>query len=67
MKNLKIGTRLSLLLGLMSLLLILVGGVGLQGLGATRDALQTVYEDRTVALGQIGSDRRAVQGSQVAA
>ena len=51
----------------MSLLLILVGGVGLQGLGATRDALQTVYEDRTVALGQIGSVRRAVQGSQVAA
>ena len=50
----KISTRLVLLVGVMSLLLLGVGLLGLRGMGSSNDGLQTVYEDRTVALGQLG-------------
>ncbi|MBT9507836.1 methyl-accepting chemotaxis protein [Rhodoferax sp.] len=54
----KISTRLMLLVGLMSVLLIAVGGLGLRGISASNAALQTVYEDRTVALGQLAEIQR---------
>ncbi|MDO8700024.1 MAG: methyl-accepting chemotaxis protein [Rhodoferax sp.] len=54
----KISTRLMLLVGLMSALLIAVGGLGLRGISASNAALQTVYEDRTVALGQLAEIQR---------
>ena len=49
----KIATRLVLLVGIMSALLITVGLAGLQGMGSSNGSLKTVYEDRTVALGQL--------------
>lgn len=49
----KLSTRLVLLSMVMSALLIAVGLVGLQGMGASNDSLKTVYEDRTVCLGQL--------------
>ncbi len=50
----KISVRLLLLVGVMSALLTGVGGLGLWGMSSSNAALQTVYEDRTVALAQLG-------------
>ncbi|MEX8194971.1 methyl-accepting chemotaxis protein [Comamonas guangdongensis] len=50
----KISTRLILLVGVMSMLLLGVGLLGLRGMGGSNDGLKTVYEDRTVALGKLG-------------
>ncbi len=49
----KIATRLVFLAGIMSVLLVAVGLVGLRGMASSNDALRTVYEDRTVPLGQL--------------
>ena len=54
----KISTRLLLLVGLMSALLIGVGGLGLYGISASNAALQTVYDDRVVPLGQLADIQR---------
>ena len=53
MNNFKISTRLSILLGVLSLLLVAIGGIGLFGISASNDALKKVYEDRTVPMGQL--------------
>jgi len=54
MNSLKISTRLILLVGLLSLLLLAIGSIGLFGISRTNEALRTVYEDRTVPTGQLG-------------
>ncbi|WP_281063816.1 methyl-accepting chemotaxis protein [Rhodoferax aquaticus] len=54
----KISTRLFSLLALMSLLLIAVGGVGLVGIASSNAALKSVYEDRTVVVGQLALIQR---------
>ena len=53
MNHFKISTRLMLLIGLMSVLLLIVGGIGLYGTDQTKEGLRTVYEDRAVPLGQL--------------
>jgi methyl-accepting chemotaxis protein len=53
MVRFKISTRLFLLIGVLSLLLTGIGFVGLAGIARTNDALETVYEDRTVPLSQV--------------
>jgi len=53
MNNLKISTRLALMTGFMSVILAVVGVLGINGLSKTNDALRTVYEDRTVSVGQM--------------
>ena len=53
MNQFKISTRLIFLIGFASLLLVLIGGLGLYGISKTNDALKTVYEDRTVPMAQI--------------
>ena len=53
MNNLKISTRLVILIGILSLLLIAIGAIGLFGVGQSNNALKTVFEDRTVPMGQI--------------
>ncbi len=58
MNKLNISTRLVMLIGLMSLLLLGIGGIGLYGIAKTDDALQTVYEDRTVPMGQVADIQR---------
>lgn len=54
----KISAKLVVLAGLLSLLMLALGGLGLYGLNASSQSLKTVYEDRTVPavdLGEIGS------------
>ncbi len=53
MNKLKISTRLTLLIGILSLLLVSIGGIGLIGIRNSNAGLQTVYEDRTMPMGQI--------------
>ncbi len=50
MNNLKISTRLLLLISVFSIMLISVGGLGLYGIVRANDALHTVYEDRTLPM-----------------
>ena len=59
----KISARLMLLVGLMSALLVLVGGIGLWGIASSNAALKSVYEDRTVALAQLGDVRGRLVGN----
>ena len=60
MNNLKISTRLIILIGSLSVLLLFIGTIGLFGISKANDALKTVYEDRTVHMGQIADINRMI-------
>ncbi|NRF71454.1 Tar ligand binding domain-containing protein [Aquincola sp. S2] len=53
MSTMKISTRMFVLIGVLSILLLGIGGIGLRGIHQSNAALQTVYEHRTVPMGQI--------------
>ncbi len=53
LKNITIKSRLILTISLLSVLLVIVGLLGLRGMGIANEGLRTVYEDRLVALGQL--------------
>lgn len=57
-KNLSIKIKLSILIGLLSILLIGIGGMGIYGMNVTVNGLKTVYLDRTVPLADLGDIRR---------
>lgn len=52
--------RMLTMLGLVAVLLLAVGGMGLLGLARSSDSLKTVYEDRTVPVGQLASIDRLI-------
>src|SRR5690242_4241972 len=54
LNNLSIKSRLIFVIGLLSLASFIVGIAGLRNLSATNDSLKTVYNDRLVALAQLG-------------
>jgi methyl-accepting chemotaxis protein len=54
LNDMKIGTRLMMLLALLLVLMMVVGAAGLFGMHKTDMALDSVYEDRAIPLGQIG-------------
>jgi methyl-accepting chemotaxis protein len=51
--KMKIGTKLLLLVGFLSVLLIAIGVLGLSGMKAANAGLETVYNDRVVCLEQL--------------
>jgi methyl-accepting chemotaxis protein-1 (serine sensor receptor) len=56
MNRLKISTRVALLASLLSLLALIMGGLGLWGISRTNDALHAMYEEnlnKTAEIGQI--------------
>ncbi len=55
MKNMSVGQRLYAMVGVFAFILVLTGGMGLKNAADTLEGLRTVYEDRTVALGQIST------------
>jgi methyl-accepting chemotaxis protein len=65
MNNLKISTRLIILIGTLSALLLAIGALGLSGIGKSNDALKTVYEDRVVHLELLGEMSYLVQRNRV--
>ena len=60
MKNLKISTRLMLLIGTLAILLMAIGLTGLSGISQSNAALKSVYEDRTIPMGQLGDVQHQV-------
>jgi methyl-accepting chemotaxis protein-1 (serine sensor receptor) len=60
MHNLKISTRLMLLLGTLAVMLVTIGLTGLSGISQSNDALKSVYEDRTIPMGQLGDVQHQV-------
>jgi len=52
-KNFTIKSRLTFIIGLLSLLMVVIGGMDLQGMSKTNEGLRSVYKDRTVAMGLI--------------
>ena len=52
-KNLTIKSRLAIVISFLLTALLVVGGMGLYGMNKSNEGLRTVYEDRTVALGQV--------------
>ncbi|NDP38418.1 MAG: HAMP domain-containing protein [Rhodoferax sp.] len=65
MNQLKISTRLVILVGILSALLIAIGSVGLFGTSQSNAALQTVYEDRTVPMQQIAEIQFLLQRNRL--
>jgi len=65
-RDLKISTRLLILIGIMSSVLIAIGAIGLYGISMSNDALQTVYEDRTIPMGQIAEIQRNLLRNRLA-
>ena len=54
MNDLKVSTRLMMLIGVLSALLVGIGGLGLFGIGQSNDELKAVFEDRTIPAAQLG-------------
>ncbi|HRK56790.1 MAG TPA: methyl-accepting chemotaxis protein, partial [Burkholderiaceae bacterium] len=55
MNSIKISTRLALLISVLCALLIVMGLIGLMGVNQSNVALRSVYEDRTIPVGQLAS------------
>ncbi|MCK9635075.1 MAG: methyl-accepting chemotaxis protein [Methylobacter tundripaludum] len=53
--DLTIKARLIAIVGLLSVLLLVIGGIGLLGMSKAKEGLRTVYEDRTLPNSQIFS------------
>ncbi len=66
MNQLKISTRLTILIGLMSVILIGIGLLGLFGISQSNAGLKTVYEDRTIPLGQVADIERLLLRNRLA-
>ncbi|MBT9553260.1 MAG: Tar ligand binding domain-containing protein [Hydrogenophaga sp.] len=66
MNKLTISVRLTLLIGVLSALLIAIGGLGIFGIGMSNDALKSVYEDRTVPIGQLSEVRALLLRNRLA-
>ncbi|MGZ5016786.1 MAG: methyl-accepting chemotaxis protein [Methylobacter sp.] len=54
-KNFTINSRLATVIAIMSILLLMVGGLGMFGMSKANDGLRSVYEDRTVPMNQIAT------------
>jgi methyl-accepting chemotaxis protein-1 (serine sensor receptor) len=67
MNNLKISTRLLVLLAVLSGLLIVIGAIGLFGINRANAALHTVYEDRTVPAAQLAQIDSMMQQNRMLA
>ena len=67
MKNLTIKALLIIVIGFLSLLLIGIGSLGLYGQNSANDALKSVYDERTIAIGQLDTVVRSLLNIQLAA
>ncbi|MYN01798.1 HAMP domain-containing protein [Pseudoduganella sp. DS3] len=66
LKNLSIKARLVAALAILSLIMTVVGIAGVTSLSKSNSALETVYKDRLVALGQLDGVIRTVNRNQIA-
>ena len=66
MNNLKISTRLLILMGVMSALLIAIGAVGLLGILQANESMRSVYEERLVPTTQISEIQKLLLRNRLA-
>lgn len=66
MNKFKISTRLFILVGIFSAMLIGIGIIGLSGISKANDALKSVYEDRLVPTGEIAEVQRMLLRNRLA-
>jgi methyl-accepting chemotaxis protein len=52
-KIFNIKTRLTFIISLLSIMMLIIGSMGLLGMSKTNEGLRTVYEDRTIPIAQI--------------
>ena len=52
--RLTVATRLNLLIACLTVLLILLGGIGFFGMQRAHQSIKTIYEDRAVPISQLG-------------
>ena len=64
--NLSIKLRLSLVIAILSVLLVVIGAYGLLGMSQSNEGLRTVYEDRTVPMGQLDQVVRGLLNNRLA-
>ncbi|TAN64906.1 MAG: PAS domain S-box protein [Methylobacter sp.] len=57
--------RLINVIGLLSVLMMIIGGLGLHGMSKANDGLRTVYEDRTVPMNQISTIKELMLTNQL--
>lgn len=65
MNFLKIATRLQVLVAVLSMLLVTVGLFALRSAHLSNEALKTVYEDRTLPMGQLAAINRLTLRSRL--
>jgi len=64
--HMTIKARLIMVIAILSVLLVAIGVVGLVGMDKADEGLRTVYEDRTIALGQVTDIGRAILRNRLA-
>lgn len=64
-KKLNIKSRLTIVIAIMSILLPVIGGLGLFGMGKANDGLRTVYENRTVPVKRIASIQKLLMTNRL--
>jgi methyl-accepting chemotaxis protein-1 (serine sensor receptor) len=65
LKNLTIRVRLIFVVGFLCLISVIIGAVGLVNQGATNASVKTLYEDRVVALGELGNVLSLIEQNQI--
>ncbi len=65
LKTLHIKGKLTLLISLLCLMMSAIGALGLYGMNASNQGLRTVYEDRTIPLGQLSTVVRLLQRNRL--
>jgi len=66
MKNLKIGIRLSLLIGLLSVVMVAIGVLGLFGISQANGSARSIYEESLTATGHIAEIQNRLMGNRLA-
>ncbi|MBV8603150.1 MAG: MCP four helix bundle domain-containing protein [Pelomonas sp.] len=65
LKSIKIGPRLGIGFGLVLVMLAIVAYAGIHGIGIVAESLRTVYEDRSLPLGQLAAVEAALSEAHV--
>ncbi len=61
-----IRSRLVVIIGVLSVLLLIIGGIGLLGMSKAKQGLRTVYEDRTLPISQIATIQKLLLTNRLA-
>jgi methyl-accepting chemotaxis protein len=64
-KSSTIKSRIINVIGILSLLMVVIGGMGLQGMSKANDGLLSVYEDRTVPMNRISTIKELMLTNQL--